>query len=330
MAESSAPLLPAKAAAAAVNSISHRNEMKKRRYGLAAFISVTCIGSAAVVMASAASKTNGLRAARKETTESSALSKTDTAEAESFQRVFSTVTTMADSVTISCSDVDFAYCGSATCTALSETAAACGCYVEKAQTGQFSFSTESLILIKSPLYRSAVLALSNGDLDETDFCSSLRDGSIFTTAGFNNGFGSFFLPTADSSTDQSSSLEITEQEPSASTTTTKVTRASCMGAPCEMYAWGDGCEATCVCPIYKVSLESDVQAKLTTSSSGDDGCFHNTKSEQSTDMPWTKDLDTLIYYVNRIKEALPNLADSLGTDNSCMGTCSIEPKPIRL
>ena len=298
---------------------------KKKRYGAAGVMAVVASAALVVALLPNPNQTSGLlrAGAANVGTGTSSLASLSSEEQATFSEVFDIVNNMAVSQVVTCSDVNYAYCGSATCTALDDEAAACGCYVEQASVGEFSFSTASLVLIKSPLYRSAVFALKEGALDENDFCGSLRDGSIFTSAGFSSGFGSFFHPKPDVSTAAESSLAASRRSLSAKAgETAAATRASCMAAPCVMYDWGGGCEATCICASYTYTITDS-----SSSSEDDDSCFFNTASDEDESLPWTKDIDRLMLYVGKISGAAPTLPTALGTGNSCMGTCSIEPTP---
>ena len=300
---------------------------KKKRYGAAGVMAVVASAALVVALLPNPNQTSGLlrAGAANVGTGTSSLASLSSEEQAAFSEVFDIVTSMPDSQVITCKNVDYAYCGSATCTALNRETAACGCYVEEAASGQFAFSTASLVLIKSPIYRSAAFALKQGALDEEAFCGSLRDGSLFTTAGFGSGFGSFFHPVTqvENSVESSPAASRRSHFAGADETVTG-TMASCMGAPCKMHDWGGGCEATCICTSYQFT---STVTESPSSSEEIDSCFFNTASNSDASLPWTKDIDTLMLYVGKIAEAAPLLKGKLlGTESSCMGTCSVEPR----
>ena len=159
---------------------------------------------------------------------------------------------------ILCSGVSFAFCSHATCHNVNNQTALCGCSVETATEGQFSFSKASLILMRSATYRNAIFKLDAGTFSGSDnaaFCVALDDGSVFKAAGFQSDFGSYYLMTDSDSSAPSSALRASAALPSSTTSSSSAAAAlfpstsssqdvaptdsdafkgSCMGAPCKL------------------------------------------------------------------------------------------------
>ena len=150
---------------------------------------------------------------------------------------------------ITCEGSSFAYCGHATCHSVNNKTALCGCVLEEGQTGQFSFSKASLVLLQSHEYRKAVLQIAADAFTAADnaaFCAGLNDGSIFAAAGYDSDYGSFYLSSSRRlSATKTAVAEVLPPPPPAATAAATAFSSSaslvsandfsgsCMGAPCK-------------------------------------------------------------------------------------------------
>lgn len=214
---------------------------------------------------------------------------------------------------VECPNSTYAYCGQASCETskkLGETAV-CGCMMYEGVVGQFSMDASSLMLIRSLIYREAVLLSVDGltHAAEQKVCNALRDGSIWGEAGYKAAkFGSFYHSTEDSTeiVDSSGFLGRTSGQ-----------HGSCMGSPCLSLDWEKGtgtkkCSVTCVCPDYRTVGDDDTD---------DDGCFLNGILNNSKSLLWTKSLDALLNYTTQLASTLDvvnyRALDAAGECDSC-------------
>jgi hypothetical protein len=217
-----------------------------------------------MVAAEAAAKSEG----RATTTYTSFTTVPVAAEMQEITDALNIVNSWDDGVNILCSDSSFAFCAHATCHNVNDQTALCGCSVETATEGEFSFSKASLVLMRSATYRNSIFKIEAGTFSTSDnaaFCAALDDGSVFKAAGFQSDYGSFFLTTdSDSfipglidedSSAPSSALRASAALPSSTTSSSSAAAAlfpltsssqdvaptnsdafvgSCMGAPCKL------------------------------------------------------------------------------------------------
>lgn len=152
---------------------------------------------------------------------------------------------------VTCSDMEFAYCGTATCDVLSDDTAACGCVIYSGHDVFFSLDYTTGYLIGSAAYRKAVVRAHEGDDDAAAaaICGAMRDGSLYS-ATFGTSLGSASI-----------NAEATLGNASRALARASSDKASCMGAPCSAAdPWDDGrCNATCICVIDTTETDTCVR-----------------------------------------------------------------------
>lgn len=293
-----------------------------------------------MVAAEAAAKSEG----RATTTYTSFTTVPVAAEMQEITDALNIVNSWDDGVNILCSDSSFAFCAHATCHNVNDQTALCGCSVETATEGQFSFSKASLVLMRSATYRNSIFKIDAGTFSTSDnaaFCAALDDGSVFKAAGFQSDYGSFFLmPDSDSSA-PSSALRASAALPSTTTSSSSAAAAlfpltsssqdvaptnsdafvgSCMGAPCKLFDWGTDCTVVCACTEYPSEPKDD----------DNEECFRNGPGGQ-TDHAWSKDVENLLEYIDSVRHTIDNMStivQAISAENDgnqvCGGVCTVE------
>lgn len=217
-------------------------------------------------------------------------------EREHMEKVYGHLVGNGSTYIVECPNSTYAYCGQASCETsktLGETAV-CGCMMYEGVVGQFSMDASSIMLIRSLIYREAVLLAVDGytHAAEQKVCNALRDGSIWGDAGYKAAkFGSFYHSTKDSTETAYSNKFLPR---------TSGQHGSCMGSPCLSLDWERGtgtkkCSVTCVCPDYRTVGDDDTD---------DDGCFLNGVLNNSKSLLWTKSLNALLEYTTQLASTL--------------------------
>lgn len=211
---------------------------------------------------------------------------------------------------IYCRDTTYMLCGEASCKP-SGTAgiAACGCEVIHEGLSDFSLDFASLNLIRSATFREAVLLSKKGDVPEatSKFCASLKDGSLWSEAGYiATERGSYHKTTVEGTLNGIVNGEALEEHG---------LHSSCMGSPClKDVTWNkeSKCTATCLCPSYSISGEDDTD---------DDGCFRNTIGNATIikDMPYLKSLVSLQNFISALSAEQRTYSE---TALKASGSCS--------
>ena len=156
---------------------------------------------------------------------------------------------------VTCSGVDYAYCGMATCRLNGDgRTASCGCKRERDATGRLFFKANSAYMVYSRIVRRALYEkiVTGRDHKFRDLvCDAVADAELWSDAGFDVGYGSFadpdgaHWPQHDIGCSESGDFHL----------------ADCEGAPCDFKAFDDIYEATCTCPYVTATMAATESVK---------------------------------------------------------------------
>lgn len=161
-------------------------------------------------------------------------------------------------------------------------------------------------------------------------CGAINDGTLWTEAGYDTTFGSFYN---QSSPDSTSILVVSPPAPRVekhgetgkssigaitSTTTSSSTEnfGSCMGAPCyDDISWGNGCDVVCICPMFTESVDDD-DDNFDDDAVDGDTCFANGQGSE-----WMASTTELAVYISDLISQYDSF-DSSKLSSTC-NTCNV-------
>lgn len=154
-----------------------------------------------------------------------------------------------------CADVDFAYCGQATCRLNGDgLTASCGCQRERGSRGRLFLNANAAFLVYAePARRALYDFVVAGDKHAfaKKLCAAVAAGTLWRDAGFDADVGSFADPAGAA----------WAQHDIGCSETGAYFLADCEGAPCAYEAFDATYDAICTCPYVEASMNATVSTK---------------------------------------------------------------------
>ena len=154
-----------------------------------------------------------------------------------------------------CGDVDYAYCGQATCRLNGDgLTASCGCQRERGTRGRIFLNANAAFLVYAePARRALYDYVVDGRKKkfEARLCDAVSANTLWRDAGFDADYGSFADPSGAS----------WAQHDIACSEDGKYFLADCEGAPCDFKDFDSTYDAICTCPYVEGSMNATVSTK---------------------------------------------------------------------